>query len=152
MVLRDIIATEPLHLEELISGKYWTLTKDYYAKFITDEGTYHLRLLRGWVTDKRSGSSIIDPIIPKWSKNIKYQAVISAHDCSYSGWISKSLADNLFIYQGMYMSGEVNKIRSSLAYYGVAGFGNSGYYNMDDDLPYPYQDNHNFESLVLLDK
>lgn len=152
MVLIDIVANERMELDELVKDKFWTLAKPYYAKFITNEGVYHLHLKAGWVTDKRSGSSIIDTIIPKWSNNLSYQAVVAAHDCSYSGWISKSLADNLFILQGMPKSGEIGKLKGSLAYYAVTCFGNSGYYSLDDDLPYPYQDNHNFESLVLLDK
>lgn len=150
MKLLAITADKNMNLVEL-TDTHWVLVSPYYAKFITDEGVYHLHLKEGWVTDKRSGSAIIDPIIPKWSSNYKYQACIAGHDCSYSGWLSKKLADELFIHQGLYKSGEVGMLKSGLAYYSVSAFGNSGYYSMDDNLPYPYYDNRKYESLVLLD-
>lgn len=134
------------------SKKYWVLSTPYHAEFITTDGTWKLYLKPGWVTDKRSGSSLIDPIISKWSDNFEYQAVVAAHDVSYSGFMSKKLADELFVHQGFHLSGEMSSFRSDLAYTAVKFFGNSGYYDMYDNLPKPYTFNRNYESLKLLDK
>lgn len=135
-----------------ISLTHWVLCGDYTCSFVTNEGTITTSLLSGWVTDKRSGCSLIDKIIPKWSDNKLYQAVISTHDCSYSGWLTKELADELFVHQGFEMSGEIGSFRSSLAYTAVKCFGNSGYYGMNDELPSPYQNNRNYESVRWSDK
>jgi len=151
----DLIQIKAYKNMELIqtSDKYWKLVAPYHAEFITSDGTWKLDLKQGWITDKRSGSSIIDPIISKWNdKNYKYQAVVACHDCSYSGWVSKDLADELFVHQGFYKSGEMGSLRASMAYATVQIFGNSGYYDMNDTLPEPYTINILFEKLVLVDK
>ena len=135
-----------------ISSTHWQLTRDYNSSFVTNEGVITTSLLAGWVTDKRSGCSLIDKIIPKWSSNYLYQAVVASHDCSYSGWLSKELADELFVHQGFELSGEIGSFRSSLAYQAVKCFGSSGYYSVDDNLPSPYHNNRKYESMRWSDK
>lgn len=150
--LDKIVALHNMELKRL-DAKYWTLIAPYHAEFVTSEGVLVLDLKPGWITDKRSGSSIIDPIIPKWSDtNFMYQAVVGTHDVCYSGHISKDLADELFVHQGFYKCGEMGSLRASLAYAGVQLCGNSGYYSMDDALPEPYTINRVFEKVQWMDK
>ena len=128
---------------------FWRLESHYYAKFHTSEGVWHLSLLPGWITDKRSGSDAINWLVPK-DGNPEYRAAVFAHDTAYSGWMSQALADHLFIRQGMHLSGEVSQPVANLAYTAVKLFGKS--YSMDDTLPPPYELNRKYESLKLKDR
>ena len=128
---------------------FWRLESPYYAKFHTTDGVWHLNLAPGWITDKRSGSDCINWVVPK-DGNPEYRASVFAHDTAYSGWMSKPLADHLFIRQGMHLSGEVSQPVANLAYTAVKLFGKS--YSMDDALPPPYELNRKYESLKLKDR
>jgi len=131
------------------STQYWILTQPYHAEFVTDEGTWHLDLKPMWITDKRSGSSAVDLVVPKWG-NKEYQAVVAGHDTSYSGWMSQDYSDDLFIRQGFHLSGCIGKNRAGLAHTVVNALGRA--FTMDDPMPQPYRNNRDFERLVLLDK
>jgi hypothetical protein len=131
------------------SKQYWILTAPYHAEFITDDGVWHLDLKPMWITDKRSGSSAVDLVVPKWG-NRQFQAVVSAHDCSYSGWMSQEYSDDLFVRQGFAKSGEITQARANLAHKAVSTFGSA--YHMEDVMPQPYRNNRDFESLILKDR
>lgn len=147
MKLLDIKIIKPLKMTPLDS-KYWQLTDDLYAKFITNEGTYHLKLKKGWITDLRSGCDVINMLVPKWGNDI-YTITILFHDCAWSGWVSRELSNEI-LRQGMILSGEIGSFRAGLVFKAVQTFGT--YYNLDDALPEPYTINRVFESLKLLDK
>ena len=140
---------DPIKKRHWWSTQYWTLRDGYSARFITDGGTYHLRLKAGWVTDKRSGSGLLDWCAPKDGNNV-YQACVFAHDASYSGWLDKPTADELFVHQGFSYSAECGTRQAQLSYDAVSLFGSA--YNLEDEMPAPYTENRNFESLKLLDK
>lgn len=142
MKLLQINASEFPHLKKL-DDKYWQLTSDYKVELITDEGTLSYCMYSGWITDLRSGSSVIDCIVPK-KGNKYYDAVILTHDSNYSGHVSKDVADDL-LRQGMIMSG-LSSWRAKLAYIAVQAFGKGGYYSMDDAMPEPYTNNRCFEN------
>jgi len=130
---------------------FWNLQdEDWSIKFETNLGTFKLKLSKGWITDKRSGSSAVDLIIPKWSKSIIYCATIAFHDAGYSGYLPKEEVDEIF-YQGLLLSG-ISKWRAKLAWSAVSAFGNSGYYGIDDNMPKPYTYNRQLESFELADK
>jgi len=130
---------------------FWNLQdEDWSIKFETNLGNFKLRLSKGWITDKRSGSSAVDLIIPKWSKNIIYCSTIAFHDAGYSGYLPKEEVDELF-YQGLLLSG-ISKWRAKLAWSAVSAFGNGGYYDFDDKMPKPYTYNRSFESFELVGK
>lgn len=126
-----------------IGDRLYKLTKQYYVELITDEGMLVCNMFPGWVTDYRSGCSIIDPIIP-WKGNNTYNAAVMAHDFMYSGWVSKEIADDLLC-QGMKLSGEIGSIRASLVHFALDKFGNDHYYDLDKPLKEPYANNRNFE-------
>lgn len=122
------------------------LLEDYSALIVTDEGTFHLDLKAGWITDWRSGSRALDIVAPKFGNGI-YECLVFAHDTAYSGWVSKALADEVFVHQGFEFSGECGHTRAQLSYNAVRLFG-SAYY-MEDVMPKPYTDNRQYESLTL---
>lgn len=131
-----------------IDDRLYRLTKPYYVELVTNEGLLVCDMLPGWITDYRSGCSIIDPIIP-WKGNDSYNAIVLAHDFFYSGWISKKLADDLLC-QGMKLSGEIGSIRSNLVHFTLDKFGESHYYDLNTPLQSPYQANRHFEKFKWL--
>lgn len=126
--------------------KFWRLQSFYHVRFHTSEGVYDLNLYPGWITDKRSGSDVINILVPKDGCE-EYNACVFAHDTSYSGFLSKFLADNLFVRQGFHVSGEVSEFVSRIAYDAVSLVGKA--YSLNDEMPAPYTDNRNFEKLYL---
>ena len=144
MKLLKIITPELPHLKKL-DGKFWQLTSDYNVDLVTDEGTLSYCMYSGWITDLRSGSSVIDVIVPKKGNKL-YDASILCHDFNYSGHVTKNIADDL-LRQGMIMSG-LSSWRARLAYIAVQAFGNGGYYNIDDAMPEPYSNNRCFEKFT----
>jgi hypothetical protein len=151
MKLLDIVIREAMTEREIEKGKYWMLVDRFAADFVTDGGVWRLVLQPGWVWDKRSGARIINPIVPK-SGNPKYNACVAAHDCSYSGWMSRALADNLFVRQGFSVSGQVSPFVARRAHNAVRAFGWPGYYEMGEPMPHPYTYHRNYESLILVDR
>lgn len=149
MRLLDIEVYDKMKLEP-INTKLFRLADFYDADFVTDEGVWRLRNKAGWITDLRSGTSAINYIIPKWG-NEKYNATIALHDTAFSGWMSFELANEL-LYQGMILSGQIGSFRAGLAKNMVSLFGRSGYRNMYEELPSPYTNVRQFESLKLWDK
>lgn len=132
-----------------IDRTYSILVQPYHARAITDEGTWYLDLDTGWVTDERSGSDAINWMVPKRGNRL-YNAMIAFHDTSWSGWVSRSLSNDLFVRQGFVLSGQVNQRVSNLAGFAVDHFGT--YYDLADNLPRPYTTNRDYEHLVLHDK
>lgn len=131
-----------------VDDKFWKLTSPYEVDFVTDEGVIELRLKSGWITDLRSGCDAINMIAPKWGNPI-YTATVLLHDCSWSGWLSRKLSNEL-LRQGMVLSGEVSKFMANLVYHAVQNFGT--YYSMDDELPEPYTNNRVLEDIRWKDK
>lgn len=125
------------------SKGYWHSTKPFGVIQECDDGCRAYVMLPHWVTDKRSGSCLADFVIPKWSGNPKYQAVIACHDMGYSGHSDKATVDELF-YQGLLLCG-YSKTRAGLAYHAVRKLGDGGYYNLGDVMPKPYTENRKFE-------
>lgn len=145
IVLLEIIVPERMALRE-ISRTHWDLRRPYHAEFVTSDGTYVLDLDTLWVTDLRSGSDAINWFAPKRG-NIIYEACVGGHDTAWSGHVSRSLSNEIFIHQGFALSGEVGPRRADAAKFAVDHFGT--YYELDTPLPPPYANNRALESLVL---
>lgn len=131
---------------KVFDKKHWILTEDYWVKLHTSCGTLTAKMLTGWITDLRSGSSFCDIVVPKKGNDI-YTAIIIFHDFCYSGHLSKSIADSM-LEQGMILSG-IAPWRASLAHKAVSWFGSSGYYDLTDVMPQPYTSNRQFEKKLL---
>jgi hypothetical protein len=132
-----------------ISSTHWKLGSDYWTRIYTDAGIFHCEMAKGWITDKRSGSSIVDAIIPK-SWNADYDAVILSHDLIYSGWLSRDAADEL-LRDGLIWSG-ISKWRANLAYAGVRIGGASAWRELSLPLDDPYLYNRDLERFTWDDK
>jgi hypothetical protein len=140
-LLNDILLTPQAH-------GLMKLGADFRCDFITDDGVYRLKLRKGWITDLRSGSDIINGMVPKWGSP-QYTACVLAHDASFSGWLSFDLANELFLEQGMPLSGDISSKMGVMACEAVNHFGRGHYYEMDDIMPEPYATNKTLESLTL---
>ena len=95
----------------------------------------------GWITDLRSGTDAINWFIPKHG-NDEYNAIILFHDFSWSGWISRSLSNEL-LRQGIILSGTRGEHVASIVKFTVDHVGT--YYQLEDKLPEPYTVNREFE-------
>ena len=135
-------------IADKIGDRLYKLTKPYFVELVTDEGLLICDMLTGWVTDYRSGCSVIDPIIP-WKGCDEYNAVVLAHDFLYSGWTSKKFADDI-LYQGMKLSGEIGSIRANLVHFTLDKFGAAHYYDLNMPLPSPYEANRHHEKFKWL--
>jgi len=124
-----------------ISDTHWKLGTPYWTRIHTSEGVLHSEMGIGWVTDKRSGSRVVDLVIPKtWTPD--YDALICTHDFFWSGHVSRALADWCLLH-GLQWCG-ISSIRAHLAYAGVRVCP-SGYYELDAVMPLPYTNNRALE-------
>jgi len=148
MILIKIVTSSDQPQVVPYDKKHWKLTADYTIEMVTDEGTYKFVLTAGWITDFRSGSSLIDVWVPKRG-NREYTASVLVHDACYSGWVSKKVADEL-LRQGMILSG-ISKWKANLAYKAVDVFGSSAYNDLDVKQKSPYTLNRIYEDFTLSD-
>jgi hypothetical protein len=147
MKLFEIVCSGAPYIAQIPTLKgMFCLQQKFWAEFVTDNGVFKLDLFPGWITDYRSGSSIVDAIVPK-KGNEKYNATIFMHDACYSGHLSKKLAD-FFLLEGMKMAG-IASWRAQLAYEAVRIAGASSYFALDDTMPRPYRYNRDFERLHI---
>ena len=150
MILKSI---EPVHdlILKPVTDKLWQATELMQCRFVTDEGVYLSTIKPGFLSDLRSGCCLIDPIIPRWG-NQQYTWDVVSHDCAFHGHLSFHLANDLFLRQGMALSGQVGQWRANLAYRTVEAFGESHYSSMDDEIEPPYRGNRVLCKIELLPK
>ena len=145
MKLLDI-QSSPILVDPL-DGKYYKLREDAKINVITNEGTYHVCLGAGWITDLRSGSSFIDHFIPKWDgPDSKYSAIVAFHDTCWSGWVPREISDSLLA-QGCVFTHKCSERTGALVKLAVDHFGT--YYDLDDRMPKPYTLNRYYELVEL---
>lgn len=149
MKLKQVKIITPLSLSP-VNDTLFKLGSEYRVDFITNEGTWRLHNKKDWLTDLRSGSDAINPIVAKWGTPI-YTAGILMHDTAFSGWMSFELANEMLA-QTMILSKDVGRCRAWLAETTLNQFGYSHYSQMDMPLPPPYEHNRKYESLTLVDK
>ena len=139
--LNQIEIVKPLKYKQ-VSKKYYDLTDDFNVRLHTSEGVLDSYMKAGWMTDLRSGTDAINWFIPKHG-NDEYNAIILFHDFSWSGWISRSLSNEL-LRQGIILSGTRGERVANIVKVTVDHFGH--YYNLEDTLPEPYTVNRQLES------
>ena len=152
MILKSI---EPLHdlILKPVTDKLWQATSLMQCRFVTDEGVYLSTIKPGYVSDLRSGCCLIDPIIPRWGNQEYTWCVVGGHDLLFClGTWSFHFANDLFLRQGMALSGQVGQWRANLAYRTVEAFGESHYSSMDDEIEPPYRGNRVLCKIELLPK
>ena len=150
MILKAI---EPIHdlILKPVTDKLWQATELMQCRFVTDEGVYLSTIKPGYVSDLRSGCCLIDPIIPRWGNQQYTWCVVGGHDLLFClGTWSFHLANDLFLRQGMALSGQVGQWRANLAYRTVEAFGESHYCDKDTEPEPPYHLNRMFGRFELL--
>lgn len=137
------IMHSPIYLEKTPMKGYW-VNKAPVSIFIqTDEGTHHATLDPGWITDERSGCSLVDIIIPKWDGPYSdYSALIAFHDFCWSGWVKRNLADEI-LRQGCIYTQKSGKREAALVKWATDHFGH--YYELNEPLDGVYTQNREFE-------
>lgn len=108
------------------------------------EGTLIYTILPGYITDFRSGPSIVNPFIPKIG-DMDLALAWMIHDVNYHGFLSKELADKLL--REMLENAGIGKFKRNAVYFAVKDFANGHYNTLDEDQGPIY--NHN-KSLVKL--
>lgn len=147
-----LLSIEPLHdlVLKPVTDVYWEAKTLMQCRFVTDEGVYLSTLKPGFISDLRSGCDLINPIIPKWGNQKYTWCIVGGHDCSFHGYLSFGLANDLFLRQGLALSGQIGQRRASLAAWTVDHLGESHYSSMDDELEPPYEGNRALCKIELL--
>jgi len=107
----------------------------------TDEGVLRYFIRPGFLTDMRSGSHCIDPIIPKFTKNNKYNLAILVHDVNYTKnemgthFIEDRQKCDELLRQMAIQSGEIGSVKAAIMYRAVRMFGGSAF-NADNEKYY----------------
>lgn len=116
----------------------YRIAKDVSAKvYLEGEGVLKYNILKGFPTNMRSGSAIINSIIPKFSENNLYNLAILIHDFNYTKLangdnpVSRLMADEM-LRQMVIMSGELGSFRASLMYNALRIGGGSAYESEND--------------------
>jgi len=119
----------------------WEICEPVSIVVNTDIGILRYFISPGFLTDMRSGSHAIDRIIPKFTKNNKYNLAILTHDVNYTKnetgghFIEDREKCDEMLRQMALASGEIGSIRAAIMYRAVRLFGNSAY-NADNDKYY----------------
>jgi len=110
----------------------WRLSLPVYVEVATSEGKLLYYMKPGFPTDMRSGSHLIDRIIPKFSNNNEYNLALLCHDFAYTknirgeNFLSRAIADEL-LRQMCIISGEIGKFRAAVMYGALRIGGKSAY-------------------------
>jgi len=110
----------------------WKLSSPVEVDVFTNEGRLHYDMDAGFPTNMRSGSHIIDFVIPKFTKNNKYNLAILCHDFAYTknrfegNYLPRDEADEL-LRQMCILSGELGSFRAGIMYRALRIGGRSAY-------------------------
>lgn len=124
-------------IEVEFAGKnLWRLALDVQVVVDITEGVLRYDILKGFPTNMRSGSHVIDPIIPQFTGNNDYNLALLCHDFNYTkdkngqNALSRLQADNL-LRQMVLKSGVLGKFRAALMYRALR-IGASSAYNCEN--------------------
>lgn len=101
-------------------------------------GIIKIRIEAGYFTDFRSGSNLLNPIIPKIG-NLLIMYAWLVHDINYHGFLSRKYADLLL--REMLEYAGMGKIKRNAVYYAVRAFGGSHYNFLYEDQGEIYNKN-----------
>jgi len=119
-------------ITEFAGVDLWRLSNPVYVEVLTNEGKLCYTMHIGFPTNMRSGSHLIDWLIPKFTKNNRYNLALLCHDFAYTKLpdgtnpISRELADEL-LRQMVILSGELGKFRAWLMHRALRVGGGSAY-------------------------
>lgn len=150
MILKAI---EPLHdlVLKPVTDKLWQATSVMQCRFVTDEGVYLSTIKPGFLSDLRSGCDLINILVPKWGNQQYTWCVVGGHDLLFClGTWSFEFANELFLHQGLSLSGQISQWRANLAYNVVSRFGRSHFCDQDTEPDPPYHLNRMFGTFELL--
>ena len=128
-----IIRSTPTDLFWAVKGdSLWKLAAPAFISIQSESvpGLLIYRLRPGYITDFRSGSSLINPVIPQVGSPAIALAWL-VHDINYHGYLSRDVADQLLY--DMLVEGGMSKIKAWVVYQSVRAFGGSHYSNLEDD-------------------
>lgn len=108
----------------------WSVESYAEISVQTSFGTLLYKLRNGYRTDFRSGSSFINPVIPKIG-NQKIALCWVIHDINYHGYISRSWADELL--RDMLIEAGMPEWKANATYASVRLFGWSHYNHLEDN-------------------
>jgi len=117
---------------EFAGNDLYRLSQPVHAEVLTNEGklVYDMRI--GFPTNMRSGSHLIDWLIPKFTKNNDYNLALLCHDFAYTKLdngqnpLSRAVADEL-LRQMVILSKQLGPKRARIMYEFVSKFGASAY-------------------------
>jgi hypothetical protein len=118
----------------MFAGKdLWRLASKVLCAIHTEkDGVLRYTMHPGFPTNMRSGSHVIDSIIPKFTNNNLYNLAILVHDFNYTCYkdgeppVSRLLADQL-LKQMALLSGEIGSFKAALMYSALRIGGGSAY-------------------------
>lgn len=119
-------------ITEFAGTDLWRLSTQVSVNVSTNEGKLCYTMLPGFPTNMRSGSHLIDWLIPKFTKNNKYNLALLCHDFAYTKLangenpLSRELADEL-LRQMCILSGELGSFRAALMHRALRIGGGSAY-------------------------
>jgi len=118
----------------------WKMAVPAFVSIQTDDepGTLLYKLRVGYITDFRSGSSLINPVIPQVGDPAIALAWV-IHDVNYHGFLSRERADKLLL--DMLIAGGMSMIKAWLVYTSVRAFGGDHYNDLEDDQGLIYNAN-----------
>ncbi len=117
---------------EFAGQDLWRLANPVYVEVYTNEGKLCYSMKVGFPTNMRSGSHLIDWLIPKFTRNNKYNLALLCHDFAYTksryedNYLSRKLADEL-LRQMCVLSGEIGSIKATIMYRALRIGGGSAY-------------------------
>ena len=112
-------------------------------------GTLVYDIRPGYITDFRSGPSIVNPFIPKIG-DIKLAMAWMIHDVNYHGFLSKKLSDQLL--REMLEHAGIGVFKRNAVYNAVKFFAGSHYNTLDEDQGPIYNHNKTLVRMRWLDK
>jgi len=121
-------------IETIFAGQdLYRLKNRVYVEVSTSEGKLHYQMEPGFPTNLRSGSHLIDWLIPKFTANNKYNIALLCHDFAYtrnkfgSHYIeNRKLADDI-LRQMCIISGELGSVRAAIMYRALRIGGSSAF-------------------------
>ncbi|SHM20180.1 Protein of unknown function [Fibrobacter sp. UWR3] len=111
-------------------------------------GTLVYEIMAGYMTDFRSGPSVVNPFIPKIGDILLALAWL-IHDVNYHGFLSKKLADRLL--REMLEHAGMGTVKRNAVYYAVKFFAGSHYNTLDEDQGDIYNHNKTLVKMQWLD-
>jgi len=119
-------------ITEFAGVDLWRIKECVSVVVFTNEGKLVYTIKPEFPTNMRSGSHLIDCLIPKFTKNNQYNLALLCHDFAYTKLangqnpISRQLADEL-LRQMCILSGELGTVRAAIMHRALRIGGRSAY-------------------------